>query len=87
MSLRRPTRVFYGWWIVVISLVVGALDQGTFTRGFSIYFQPIQKDLTLSSARYFLAQTIAIFVAGVLAPVAGYIVDRLGKLPPALTSA
>ena len=76
--LRRPARVFYGWWIVAISLVTDAMKQGTFQRGFSIYFQPIQKDLGLSSARYSLAQTIGVFQGGVLAPLAGYLIDRLG---------
>ena len=75
---RRPPRVFYGWWIVIASLVAGAIQLGTFSRGFSLYFQPIQKDLALSSARYSLAQTIGSFLGGVTAPSAGYLIDRLG---------
>ncbi len=75
---RRQGKVFYGWWIVAISLLTDAVKQGTFQRGFSIYFQPIQKDLGLSSARYSLAQTIGVFQGGILGPLTGYLIDRLG---------
>ena len=35
--LKFPSRVFYGWWIVISGLLVDGLKQGTFNRGFTLY--------------------------------------------------
>ena len=76
--MKRPANIFYGWWIVAISLVVDALGAGTFHRGFTLYFLPLQKDLGLSSTRFSLAQTLGRLEGGVQGPVVGYLTDRLG---------
>ena len=76
--LPRPPSVFYGWWIVAISLIVDAVKHGTFQRGFSIYFLPIQTELGISRATYSLAETLGRLEGGIQGPVVGYLIDRLG---------
>jgi hypothetical protein len=39
--LKFPSRVFYGWWIVISGLLVDGLKHGTFNRGFTLYVLPI----------------------------------------------
>ncbi len=34
---KRP-KIFYGWWIVGIGMVLDAVRQGTFNTGFAVYF-------------------------------------------------
>ena len=76
---KRPANVFYGWWIVAISLAVDSLIQGTFNRGFSVYFLPLQKDLGISRAAYSLADLLGRLEGAAQAPVVGYLIDRLGS--------
>ena len=80
-SLKRPARVFYGWWLVAIATFIDALGQGALQRSFSIYFLPIQKDLDLSTTRYSLADPLARIEGAAQGPVVGYVTDRVGPRP------
>ena len=75
---KGPAGVFYGWWIVAISMLVDALKHGTFNRGFTIYFLPIQEQLGISRAALSLAETLGRFEGGLQGPIMGYLTDRLG---------
>jgi len=76
---KRPARVFYGWWIVAISLAVETLIQGVYVRGFSLYFLPIQKELGISRAAYSLAELFGRLEGAAQGPVVGYLIHRLGS--------
>ena len=76
--MERPARIFYGWWIVVIGVIVDAITHGTFQRGFSVYFLHIQPELGISRAAYSMADLLGRLVAGIMGPVIGYLIDRLG---------
>ena len=77
--LTRPANIFYGWWIVAISLIIDAVKHGTFQRGFSVYFLPIQKELGISRAAYSLADLFGRLEGAFQGPLVGYLVDRLGS--------
>ena len=77
--MKRPAKVFYGWWIVAVSLASDALYQGTFQRSFSLYFIPIQSELGISRAAYSMADLLARLTGSAQAPLAGYIIDRVGS--------
>ena len=77
-ALKRPNRVFYGWWIVVISLIVSALKHGTFNRGFTIYVLPIQNSLGIDRTAISLAETLGRLEGGLHGPLVGYLTDRFG---------
>ena len=70
--------MFYGWWIVIISMVIDALKHGTFNRGFTIYFLPIQSQLGISRTALSLAETLGRLEGGLHGPVVGYLTDRMG---------
>jgi len=76
--LRRPVPIFYGWWIVAISLVIDACKHGTFNRGFTLYILPIRSELGLGVATIALAEMLGRLEGGVLGPVMGYLTDRFG---------
>jgi len=76
--LRRPPKVFYGWWIVAISLVDDSLKHGTFNRGFTLYIPSIRHELGIGVAVISLADMLGRLEGGILGPVAGYLTDRLG---------
>ena len=41
----RRNNVFYGWWIVAVSVVIDAMKHGTFNRGFTLYVLPLRQEL------------------------------------------
>jgi MCP family monocarboxylic acid transporter-like MFS transporter 13 len=76
--LNRPSRVFYGWWIVAISIVIDALKHGAFNRGISFYVLPVSKELGIGVAAISFADMMGRLLGGLLGPLAGYATDRFG---------
>ena len=76
--LRRPAGVFYGWWIVLISLLADALKHGTFNRGFTLYVLPLRTELGIGLAAISVADMLGRLEGGLLGPLSGYMTDRFG---------
>jgi MFS family permease len=74
----KAPRIFYGWWIVAVSLLADGLKHGSFNRGFTIYIIPIQKELGFTTAAIGLADTLGRLMGGLQGPLVGYLTDRLG---------
>ena len=74
----RRNKVFYGWWIVVVSAIIDAMKHGTFNRGFTLYVLPLRQELDIGVAAISVADMLGRMVAGILGPLAGYATDRLG---------
>lgn len=74
----RPSKIFYGWWIVVIGLVADAVKHGTFNRGFSLYVLPIRSELGIGVAAISLADMLGRLQGGIMGPLVGYCTDRFG---------
>jgi MFS family permease len=74
----RTNRVFYGWWIVVIGLVVDGFKHGTFNRGFTLYILPIRAELGIGVAAIALADMLGRLEGGIMGPVVGYFTDKFG---------
>jgi MFS family permease len=75
---KRPPRIFYGWWIVLASVLADGMKHGTFNRGFTIYIIPIQRELGFSTAAFGLAEALGRLIGGLQGPLMGYLTDRLG---------
>ena len=71
-------RLFYGWWIVLVSLITDGVKQGSFNRGFTVYILPIQSSLGLSAAAIGWADTLGRLIGGIQGPIMGYLTDKLG---------
>ncbi len=76
-SPRRP-RIFYGWWIVAVSVVADGLKHGSFNRGFTIYVLPIRTELGIGVAAISVADMLGRLMGGIQGPVVGYLTDRYG---------
>ena len=76
--VKPPGRIFYGWWIVAISVIADGLKHGTFNRGFTIYVVPIQKELGITVAAISMADMLGRLVGGFQGPIVGYLTDRWG---------
>jgi MFS family permease len=80
MYKDRPRRkgIFYGWWIVIASAILFFFGGGTFYYGFSVFFNPIRETFGWSATVTSVAFTLRGLETGVLGPVAGLLVDRVG---------
>ena len=77
MAVKSP-RIFFGWWIVGASVVVGLYVTGTIGYGFTAVFEPIADETGWSYAQISFAASLRGLVAGLLAPLIGVLVDRWG---------
>ena len=75
---KRPRKVFYGWWIVAVSVFIDALKHGTFNRGISFYVLPASRELGVGVAAISFADMLGRLAGGLLGPLAGYCTDRFG---------
>ena len=74
----KPSRIFYGWWIVGAALLVALYVGGVVFYGFTAIFEPIANDMGWSYAQISLAASLRGLELGILAPVTGILTDRLG---------
>jgi MFS family permease len=74
--VREHTRLFYGWWIVIIGCILDAVKGGTFNSGFSLYFLPVLTELNLSRAATSLPFSLAKLESAIQGPLIGYLIDR-----------
>ena len=75
---RRFKGIFYGWRIVAAGFLGNALNDGTYFLGFSVFFLPISRDLELSRTATSLPFSLARLIGGILGPISGWGIDRLG---------
>jgi len=77
-SIPRQTKVFYGWYIVGSCLLIMLYTGGVVHFGFTAVIEPIADEFGWSYAQISLAASLRGLEIGLLAPVMGLIVDRLG---------
>jgi MFS family permease len=74
-KIHRP---FYGWHIVAASFIIAFYVAGAVFYGFTTIFKPIVEEFGWSYAQVSLAASLRGVESGLLAPVVGLLVDRLG---------
>ena len=78
VSLKKPGRVFYGWWIVVACFFLSFYVSGVVFYGFTAIFRPIVEEFGWSYVEVSLASSIRGMEGGLLAPLLGLVIDRWG---------
>ena len=75
---RRPTQVYYGWWIAAASYAMMFLASGTFFRGFIVFFVPVRDSLGITNFQASLVFSMSRAEGGLEGPLAGWMIDRFG---------
>ena len=70
--------IFYGWYIVAASIAINFYITVVFGLGFNVFFLPIVHEFGWSRALTSGAFSLRAVESGLLAPVVGFLVDRLG---------
>mgnify|MGYP005859350813 CR=1 FL=1 len=78
LTRYKPSKVFYGWWIVAACFLISLYTSGVVFYGFTAIFRPIAEEFGWSYVEVSLAASIRGMEAGLLAPVLGLIIDRWG---------
>ena len=81
-GLRGKLRgVYYGWWVLAATFLMGTISNGVFVHSNAIFFRPIRQELGLSSAQASIIFGIARAEAGLSGPIVGPLIDRFGARP------
>lgn len=78
MLKEKLQKVFWGWWIVAACALTTLYGAGTFHYGFTVFVNPIVSELGWSMALVSGAFSLYRLESGVAAPLAGFLVDRIG---------
>jgi len=84
VTSKRGKQIFYGWWIVAANAGIQFYQAGVFFYGFGAFINPLRQSFGWSYAQISLAFALRSAETGPVAPLAGYLVDRLGARPVAL---
>ena len=76
--MTSPKLWFYGWRILIVSSIFGAVGVAITISGFSVFFLPIRDDLNLSSTQVSFLLGLAWAQSGVMALVMGWLADHFG---------
>ena len=73
-----PTRIFYGWWMVLAGMLLMFYTTGISFFGFSAFFDAIRVNLKWTRAEVAMGPSVQALQTALMAPFAGYLVDKFG---------
>jgi sugar phosphate permease len=73
------SRVFYGWWILLLGSLINGIGVGMMYHSFTVFFLPLKRDLAVSSAAVSLLYGSARLEGGIDGTLYGYLIDRFGS--------
>lgn len=82
---KKETKLFYGWYIVIASVLLIAYYSGIVVYGFTAFIDPIALTFGWSYTQISLATSLRGLESGALNPLVGIVVDRWPARPLALT--
>jgi sugar phosphate permease len=77
-SIPGIRRVFYGWWIVGVGIIMSILSGAFYTYGFGVFYLPLLRELGASRAALGGVIGLTRLEGGLVAPIAGWLIDRYG---------
>lgn len=86
-STQHPTKLFYGWVIVAVMAIVGALSMSLGSLNFGLFIKPMGDELGIGRSVFGWAQSARQFASAVTAPVVGELIDRFGARTLLIASA
>ncbi|MCP4606352.1 MAG: MFS transporter [Proteobacteria bacterium] len=71
-------KIFYGWWIVLATFMVLFIGVGSIFHTVGVVMEPLQETFGWNRTQISMGFTIAAIFVGVLSPVVGIVVSRIG---------
>ncbi|MDY6844801.1 MAG: MFS transporter [Thermodesulfobacteriota bacterium] len=76
---EKKSNYFYGWVVLAVATMVASISYMVFAYAFGPVFKPMLQDLGWTRAQLAFGMTGAMILYGLLSPVVGILVDRLGS--------
>lgn len=70
--------IFYGYWILLGTILLHFLDSGIYFYGFSVFYNPIKLEYMWSAAAVAGAISFSRLEGGIEGPFVGYLIERFG---------
>jgi MFS family permease len=77
----RGKRIFYGWWLLAASMLIGLFSGGAFIYGITVFIKPVVADLSWTYEGISLSFYVTGLLGAILIPLLGGLVDRFGSRP------
>ncbi len=78
IKTRKLSDIFFGWWTVLATGIIGFLGVGFVNLGFSVLFKPIAAELNLNRAVTSMAASVQVLNRGILGSFGGWLSDKYG---------
>ena len=75
--MPKRKKVFYGWWMALVSAILNFFAGGTFFYGFTVFFNPIRDAFGWNATVTSIAFTFQRIEMGILGPLTGFLADRV----------
>ncbi|MFC2011259.1 MFS transporter [Chloroflexota bacterium] len=75
---KRVPKVFFGWWMNLVTGIWSGLGHGFYGYGFSVFFKPLADDLGFTRAVTSVAAGIGRLEGGLESPLTGWLADKFG---------
>ena len=74
----RPHRIFYGWWVVLVSALGLFWGVPLTVFSFGVFLKPLMQEFHAGRAAISLGFTVKLFVVALCTPLTGWLLDRFG---------
>lgn len=78
MPAKKPSKIFYGWWLVIITGVISGFGTMIIGQGASVLFKPIASDLGIDRSTTSVANGVSGLVQGACFALAGWLTVKYG---------
>ena len=78
MGETKNKGIFYGYWILLGTVLLHFLDSGLYFYGFSVFYTPIKLEYAWSAAAISGAISFSRLEGGIEGPVVGYLIEKYG---------
>ena len=75
---HSPGRIFYGWYIVAARTISSFVNMAVFMVGLSIFIKDLRDEMGWTLTAISIGFSLKTLETGILAPLSGYLIDRLG---------
>ena len=76
--LRRKEPIFYGWWLVVLTLLINAGSSSPVWGGVGVWIDSLEQHFGWSRTQLSFAFSLGQLEGSIIGPVVGILVDRIG---------
>ena len=70
------SKIFYGWWIIILIFMIAAYGGATIWYGFTTFFSPLVNEFAWSYTAISVAASIRGAECGLMDVVVGFLVER-----------